>query len=154
MPDRVRLPDVPPAFRHETRIRFSDTDAMGHVNNARFLTYLEDARIALFRHFLAQGAPIAEAGVIVARHEVDYVRPLLLREEPIEVAVWVSAVGRSSFTLHYAIAQDGEQAARAASVMVSYDYAAGASRPLDDLQRTALSAFLPRNGSSTGEPGR
>ena len=154
MSKRGDLPAGPPAFRHPTSVRFSDTDAMGHVNNARFLTYLEDARIALFRRFLEQGVSIIESGAIIARIEIDYVRPLLLRPEPVTVSVWVTAVGRSSFTLTYTIEQDGAVAARAVSVVVSYDYAAEAPRPLDDVQRGALEAFLPSNGSSTGEIAR
>ena len=154
MSKRVDLPTAPPAFRHPTPVRFSDTDAMGHVNNARFLTYLEDARIALFRRFLEQGVSIIESGAIIARIEIDYVRPLVLRPEPVTVSIWVTAVGRSSFTLAYALEQDGAVAARALSVVVSYDYSAEAPRPLDDAQRAALTAFLPPNGSSSGESGR
>ena len=148
MSERVNVPDGPPAFSYPARMRFSDTDAMGHVNNARFLSYLEDARIELFRWLVARGAGIAESGVIVARIEIDYVRPLRLRAEPVLVSIWVTHVGRSSFTLSYTLEQEGEVAARARSVMVAYDYAADAPRPIDDPHREVLRDLMTQNSSS------
>ena len=129
-------------FRHRAQMRFSDTDMMGHVNHARFLGYLEDARIGLLRSAGARGADLSGGGVILARMEIDYVRPLMLRDEPVEVDVWVERIGTSSVTLGYRLCQDGEVAARAASVLVAYDYSAGRSRPLRDEERAGLERHI------------
>lgn len=126
-------------FTVDVALRFSDADAMGHVNNATFLTYLEQARIA----FLAELIPdVMKAGVIMARSECDYLRPIRLSRHPVQVAAWVLSVGRRSFHLGYTIEQDGEVAARATSVIVAYDYEVGRSRELRDVERAALERAL------------
>ena len=129
-------------FTYDVPIRFSDADAMGHVNNATFLTYLEDARI----RFLAELVPdVMKAGLIMARSECDYLRPIRLSRRPVQVVVWVESIGTSSFRLGYTIEQDGETAARASTVVVAYDYDAGRSRPLREVERIALEAAIAEN---------
>lgn len=123
-------------FVHETPVRFGDTDAMGHVNNATFLTYLEDARVGFF--VAETGSSLGLGGMILARTEIDFVRPILFGTGPVRTAAWVERVGTKSFSMGYRMEQDGEVVARATSVQVAYDYAAGASRPLTDAERAAL----------------
>ncbi|HVE98156.1 MAG TPA: thioesterase family protein [Mycobacteriales bacterium] len=135
-------------YTHRVRVRFSDTDAMGHVNNATFLTYLEEARL----HYLSSlPTALVVGGLILARAECDYVRPITVDPEPLEVAVWIDAVGRSSFGIGYTITQRGQVAARGRSVQVTYDYAANTSRPLSEDERQALTAAMQENPSP--EPG-
>lgn len=123
-------------YVHETPVRFGDTDAMGHVNNATFLTYLEDARVGLF--VAETGSSLGLGGMILARTEVDFVRPILFGTGPVRTTAWVERVGTKSFSMGYTMEQEGEVVARATSVQVAYDYAAGASRPLTDAERAAL----------------
>ncbi|HEU0129767.1 MAG TPA: thioesterase family protein [Mycobacteriales bacterium] len=125
-------------FTHETRVRFGDTDAMGHVNNAAFSSYLEDARVGFF--LAVSGSTITLAGLILARTEIDFVRPILFGTGPVRTTTWVEDVGTKSFRMGYTMEQDGEVVARAASVQVAYDYAAGASRALTDDERAVLAA--------------
>lgn len=129
-------------FSYDVIVRFSDTDAMGHVNHARFLSYLEDARVALFTSLAdsygIEGGDLISRGAIVARVECDYLRPLFRRPELVRVDTWLEEIGRSSFTLASTITQDGQVAARARSVIVGYDYAADRSRPLSDVDIEAL----------------
>ncbi len=127
-------------FTHEVTVRFSDTDAMGHVNNARFLTFLEEARIAWFSSAAAAETFLAR-GLVVARVEADLVRPVF-HGAPVIVAVSVDRIGRSSFDLSYDVTQRGQQVCRARTVQVGYDYASGRSRPLEDDERAALEAQL------------
>ena len=94
-------------FTHIQTLRFSDTDAMGHVNNARFLSYLEDARVALFRDLAGGVDGLLERGVILARVEIDYRRPVELDPHPIECDVWVSRIGTASFDMGYRLRQRG-----------------------------------------------
>lgn len=123
-------------FVHETPVRFGDTDAMGHVNNATFLTYLEDARVGFFAD--AGGGLAGLAGLILARTEVDFVRPILFGTGPVRTSAWVEHVGTKSFRMGYTMEQDGQVVARAVAVLVAYDYAAGTSRPLTDAERAVL----------------
>ena len=127
-------------YTHETRVRFGDTDAMGHVNNATFLTYLEDARVGFFAEVV--GGLVGLPGMILARTEIDFVRPVLFGVGPVRTTAWVAAVGTKSFRMGYTMEQDGEVVARAVSVQVAYDYAAGRSRPLTDEERAGLGRFV------------
>jgi acyl-CoA thioester hydrolase len=127
-------------YTHETTVRFGDTDAMGHVNNAKFATYLEDARVGFFR--ATTGETVSLAGLILARTEIDFVRPILFGAGPVRTTVWVERVGTKSFRTGYTMEQDGAVVGRAIAVLVAYDYAAGSSRPLSDDERALLSAHL------------
>jgi acyl-CoA thioester hydrolase len=126
-------------FHHSVALRFSDTDAMGHVNHARFLSYLEDSRVA----FLVKlGDTTAFApGLIVARIEIDYVRPIMLAVDPVEVELWIERVGSKSFTIGYEMKHQGDVVGRAKSVIVAFDYATQKSRELSEAEKSALGEY-------------
>ncbi len=127
-------------FRYDVTVRFSDTDMMGHVNNAAYNVFLEDARIAFFRSLMTdRGEQFFGRGLIVARVEIDYVKPIFFGN-PLEAEVCILAVGRSSFQVGYVLRQQGHVVARAMTVQVAYDYKANASRPLDEVERSVLEA--------------
>jgi acyl-CoA thioester hydrolase len=129
-------------FRHEVTVRFSDTDAMGHANNAAFNVFLEDARIAFFRSLMTEtGEKFFGRGLIVARAEIDYVRPVFFGD-PIEAEVSVLGVSRASFRVGYVLRQRGHEVARGMTVQVAYDYKTNSSRPLDDVERSVLQTQL------------
>jgi acyl-CoA thioester hydrolase len=109
-------------------VRFRDCDAMGHVNNAVFSTYLEQARIA------ALGGLDA---FILARVEIDF-RAELRAGEQIEVRSRCTRIGTKSFDLEHEIWAADRKVADAKSVLVSYDYAAAASVPLTEALRRRL----------------
>jgi acyl-CoA thioester hydrolase len=126
-------------------------DAFGHVNNVTFLTYMQEARTAmLFGGDAAEQIPDLIKGVVVARHEIDYRRPLEWRPEPIEVDVWTAIVKPSSFTLRYEIrdqlagggAGAGAVLAEAMTVLVPFDLAAGRHRRVSAAERDFLSRYL------------
>jgi acyl-CoA thioester hydrolase len=121
-------------------VRFSDTDQMGHVNNSRFLVFLEDARLVFFNTLMPGG--FTGRGLILARIEIDYLRPMVYGAGEVEVDVWVDSIGNRSFALGYRIRQGGELSARARSVMVGYDYGTGQSRPMEPEERAALHESL------------
>ena len=125
------------AFVHRERVRFRDLDAMGHVNNAVFLTYIESARFAYLEH-LGAAAGVDDMPIIVARIEIDFRAPVSLRDE-IEIAVHATRFGDKSFDLDYVLRVGGQVVAEAKSVLVGYDYQAGESKPLTDDQRRRLS---------------
>ena len=139
-----------PVFSHQLEVRFRDCDAMGHVNNAVYLTYLEEAR---FHHWRVAGiakralnsAPASDAGVpddvpgvIVARVEIDYRRPAKYGDL-LQIDIGVAAIGRTSFTYEYEIV-DGSNAliASARTVIVRFDYAAGKPVPISEELKKAL----------------
>jgi acyl-CoA thioester hydrolase len=110
-----------PHVRHE-RVRFRDCDAMGHVNNAVYSTYLEEARIDVVGSLSA---------FILARVEIDF-RAELRAGEEIEVGSRVGRVGTKSFDLEHEIRAGERLVAEAKSVLVAYDYELGASVPLSE----------------------
>jgi len=119
-------------FVHRERVRFRDVDSVGHVNNAVYLTYLEEARIA----FLSQADedPLA---MVVARIEIDFRSPAEL-DETVEVSVTPGRVGTTSFTLHHELRADGRLVAEASTVLVAYDYSKNEPRAVPDEWRKLL----------------
>jgi acyl-CoA thioester hydrolase len=97
------------------QVRFRDLDALGHVNNAVYLTYLEVARTAYFSRLEPDW--VGKGHFILARAEVDFLRPILL-QDPVEVGVRVVRLGRSSFDMEYLVLAAGEEAARGKTVQV------------------------------------
>jgi acyl-CoA thioester hydrolase len=108
-------------FVHLEHVRFRDLDPMGHVNNAVFLTYLEQARVAFFADAGA-ATGLQDMNMIVARVEIDFKAPVRLGDE-VEIAIRASRFGTKSFDLEYELRVEGELIAQAKSVQVAYDYA-------------------------------
>jgi acyl-CoA thioester hydrolase len=122
------------SFVHRETVRFRDLDAMGHVNNAVFATYLEQARIA----FLSpHGAHVEE--MILARLEIDFRSPAELGAT-IEITVAPTRIGRKSFDLAYVVRAGDRVIAEAKTVLVAYDYATASSIELPDEWKERLAA--------------
>ncbi len=111
-------------------VRFKDIDAMGHVNNAVYATYFEEARAAFSQQVFGL-TRVDDFDFVVARLEIDYRRPLHYGE-PLTASVWIGRVGQRSFTFEYRLASDGEVVAEGRSVQVFYDYAAGAPKAVPE----------------------
>ena len=131
-------------FELAIAVQFRDLDAMAHVNNAVYLAWLEQVRNTAYLRMLGRTDPL-EAGrgldFVVARAEVDYLAPVHFGDE-IAVSAWPVHVGRSSFTLAYEGRRAGAPFLRARTVLVSYDWAAGRSKPLPDDVARALAAGI------------
>jgi acyl-CoA thioester hydrolase len=117
---------------HEFHVRFGDIDFLGHVNNCRYLTYLEDARISMFRLDPQREGREPLRGLVVARHEIDYHRPLLFGPDPVRVETWVTELRAGSFSLAYEIRDDEHVYVRASSVIVAYDIEKARARRFSD----------------------
>ena len=128
-------------FIHRLDVRFRDCDPMGHVNNAVYLTYLEQSRFAHWRSLWGFGTPQlppGRPGVILARVECDYKRPATYGET-LEIRLTIGELGRSSFRYEYEIVDDkGRTVLTAKTVQVMYDYAVGAPVPIPDAIRALL----------------
>jgi acyl-CoA thioester hydrolase len=109
----------------EVPVRFADTDALGHVNNANYLSFLESARLEYIKTVLGK-VKAEDFGVIIARIEIDYKSPAF-HYETLRVGVRVGELGGSSIMMDYRIEDKatGRLVALAKSVMVSFDYALG-----------------------------
>jgi acyl-CoA thioester hydrolase len=125
----------------EVQVRFSDTDALGHVNNAVYLSYLESARVDYLRELLG-AKKIEELGVIIARVEIDYKSPAF-HHETLRVGCRVEEIGGSSIRMDYRIEDkaSGRLVALAKSVLVAYDYAAARVVRVREDWREKMEAF-------------
>lgn len=122
-------------FVHRETVRFRDLDGMGHVNNAVFSTYLEQARLAWFGQ--DEETPLRD--VILARTEIDF-RAQVGEGEIVDIGVRPVRVGTKSFELEYELRADGRLVAEAKSILVGYDYARGESVPVPDRWKRRLTA--------------
>ena len=120
-------------FVHREKVRFRDVDSAGHVNNAVFLTYLEEARIA----FLAQAGADYVTEMIGARIEIDFRSPARLGET-IEITVTPGRVGKTSFVLDHELRAGDRLVAEASSVLVAYDYETNKPRAVPEEWRKLL----------------
>lgn len=113
-------------YKHSVTIpvRFMDIDALQHVNNARYLNFLEEARIAYSQELLGIFNSIKELNVLVARVEIDYFRPILYGQQ-MKIYTRIAKMGSKSFVFDCAVtANDGNQefiAAQANQIMVMFD---------------------------------
>ena len=135
-------------FRHRTtlQVRFGDTDAFGHVNNAVFATYVELARVRYLIDTLEPDRPFERMPLILARLEIDFRSPIMFGED-VTVETRVDRLGTSSIAMsHRMVAGSDERlAADVQSVLVVYDYAAARPIPVPDEWRARLAAYEDRS---------
>ena len=143
-----------PGVRHRyvCPLRWADLDLLGHVNNVRYVDYLQEARLDLLRvHREATGATgegdDPADGIIVIRHEVTYLAPLGFGMRPVLIECWVTRVRHGSFSMSYEVfheAEDGTRTVylRATTVLAPYRLDEERPRRLSDEERAALSAYL------------
>lgn len=131
-----------PAFQHRIPLRWSDYDALQHVNNVRYLEFMQDARVALIE---AMGMPITylnEVGQFVARNEIDYLLPIGMDCREVLVTIWVEKVGGASYDLGYEFADAGGKLyAKARTVMVTVDMATQTVVRIPEDQREVFRSF-------------
>jgi acyl-CoA thioester hydrolase len=127
--------------------RWSDLDAYGHVNNVTWLEYLQEARVdMLYVHAPRRGAEGLAEGVLVVQAEIDYRRPMVFRQQPYAIEMWVSKLAAASFTVSYEIVDDSDHArllyGRASTLLAPVDLDTGRPRRLSAVEREVLSRFL------------
>jgi acyl-CoA thioester hydrolase len=122
---------MPQMYSTPIELRFSDLDAYGHVNSAVYFTYLETARVKLFKDFFRE---VSEQNIftIVARAECDFKLPITLYDNVI-VTLWVAKTGRASFEIEYRLHDDREKTyATARTTMVCFDNVKKITVPLPE----------------------
>ncbi len=129
-------------YKTPVAIRFSDIDAVGHANNAIYLTYFEEARLSYWRDAISWD--LREHGVIVGRSEVNYLKPITLGDE-IACYVRTTRIGNSSFDVMHVLVKitpNGEEICTTGkTVCISYDYKANKSIPIPGIEREKMITY-------------
>ncbi len=130
-------------YIHLCPLRWADMDSFGHVNNVVYLRYLEQARVEwMFTTARAAGVKEFSLGTVVAKHEIEYRRPLVYRSDPVRVETWVVHVGRASFTVAYEVRDDDFVYAVAETILVPYDLQASRPRRLTSVESDYLKPYF------------
>ncbi len=119
-------------YQNKQYVRWGDLDAFGHVNNATYLVYAQEARFAWSKMI----------EMVVARAEVDFIAPIYTGDTYIDVEIWVNKIGNSSFGLTYEMKNGEELLARIKTVQVTVSMETKKSRPLTDSEREFLTKYL------------
>ena len=113
-------------------VRWGDLDAFGHVNNATYLVYAQEARYAWSKML----------EMVVARAEVDFIAPIYTGDIYLDIEIWVHSIGNSSFGLTYEVKNGDELVARIKTVQVTVSMDTKKSRPINDAEREFLTKYL------------
>ena len=119
-------------FQSKQYVRWGDLDAFGHVNNATYLVYAQEARYAWSKMI----------EMVVARAEVDFVAPIYTGDFYLDIEIWVNKIGNSSFGLTYEMKNGDELVARVKTVQVTVSMETKKSRPINDAEREFLTRYL------------
>jgi len=125
-------------------VRWDDIDAFGHVNNAKYLTYIQEARFQWsFYQYAAKNEKPTLVEMVVARNEIDYLVPIYEGGRFYDINLWVESIGNSSFALGYeVVGEDGTIHAKVKSVQVAVSMETKKSRPLTDTEREFLTSYM------------
>jgi acyl-CoA thioester hydrolase len=130
-------------YSNKQFVRWDDIDAFGHVNNAKYLTYIQEARFQ-WSYYEPQTAGLKPTllEMVVARNEIDYLVPIYEGGLFYDVNLWVESIGNSSFVLGYeVVGEDGVLHAKVKSVQVAVSMETKKSRPLTDVEKTFLAQY-------------
>ncbi len=146
-----------PQVRHRyvCPVRWADLDLLGHVNNVRYVDYLQEARVDLLRAHrwsgdtggTAAGEALAE-GIVVVRHEVSYRAPLHFDLEPVLIECWVTDLRAASFTMAYEVFREdpatGERTVflEASTLLAPFRFDSERPRRLSAAERAALETYV------------
>jgi acyl-CoA thioester hydrolase len=131
-------------FSTSIPVRYADLDAQGHVNHARYFTFMEEARL---RYWQALGLwtdlqNFSGVGQVVAEAACTYRQPVFLGQT-VDVGVRVARLGHKSLEMEYLLTVAEQEVARGRTVQVAYDYTAGRSTPIPDAWRQLILAYEP-----------
>jgi acyl-CoA thioester hydrolase len=128
---------------YQPEIRFADIDAMGHVNNAVYFSYFEQARIHFFRQMIGAKWDWKSDGLLVAHNEIDYKLPILLNDK-VQIIVGCNRIGEKSFTVTYTIVRGEEICATGASVLVCFNHKQQQTQAVPPIWREALEKLVQK----------
>jgi acyl-CoA thioester hydrolase len=130
-------------YQGNAHVRWDDLDAFGHVNNATYLTYAQEARsnFLWFSKMKEGEAPVVQ-DMVIARAEVDFILPIYRGSFELDVTMWISKIGTSSFTMEYELRSEAGLHSRIKTVQVAINKETQRSRPLSDPEREFLGRYL------------
>jgi acyl-CoA thioester hydrolase len=127
-------------------VRWDDLDAMGHVNNAKYLTFAQEARFLwATEEFSGAMQETSLIGMVVARAEIDFIAPINEGGKFVDVEITVGMIGNSSFDMLFTISDAGKVLAKVKTVQVAVSVETMKSRPLTDKERQFLDIYLESN---------
>jgi acyl-CoA thioester hydrolase len=127
-------------------VRWDDLDAMGHVNNAKYLTFAQEARFLwATEEFSGAMQETSLIGMVVARAEIDFIAPINEGGKFVDVEITVGKIGNSSFDMLFTISDEGKVLAKVKTVQVAVSVETMKSRPLTDKERQFLDIYLESN---------
>ena len=133
-------------FLSKQFVRWDDLDAMGHVNNAKYLTYAQEARFLwATEEFSGAMRETSLIELVVARAEIDFIEPIYEGGRFVDVEITVSKIGNSSFNMLFTIGDQGKVFAKVMTVQVAVSTQTMKSRPLTDKEREFLTKYLETN---------
>jgi acyl-CoA thioester hydrolase len=131
-------------FHHPIEVRYADLDPQGHVNNARFLTFFEQARVSYLIHLglFSKDQSFLDVGIIIADAKVTFLSPVYFGQD-VQVGVRVSCIGNKSLTMDYHVVNgaDRRELATGSTTLVAYDYHEHQTIPVPDEWRTKIHQF-------------
>ncbi len=130
-------------YYHPIEVRYGDLDSQGHLNNAKYLTYFEQARIGYIQHLgLWDGKSFLDVGMILANAQVTFLAAVRLNQQ-VRVGARVTRLGEKSFFMEYSLEETPTQKelARGSTVLVAYDYKNFQAIPIPEVWRHAISTF-------------
>jgi len=130
-------------FYHPIEVRYGDLDPQGHVNNSRYLTYMEQARIQYIHQLgLWEGDSFMDIGIILADVHITFLAPIQFKQV-VRVGVHTVKMGIKSITMEYQLedAHSLAELARGSSVVVAYDYRNSQTIPIPERWRQVISQF-------------
>jgi len=126
-------------YNAKAHVRWDDIDAFGHVNNAKYLTYVQEARVEmLWRARTDIGLEPMLSDMVVAHAEVDFLIPIYEGAIDIDCIMWIGKIGGASFDMFYELKSPAGLHARLKTVQVAVDVATKKSRRLSDSEREYL----------------
>ncbi len=133
-------------------LRWADMDSLGHVNNVTYVDYLQEARVDMLAvHAPVTGGEELAEGVVVVRHEVEFVAPLTFRSAPVRIESWVTDIKAASFTMAYEILDELDDGGRkvytrASTVLTPFVFSQERPRRIRPPEREILERFLEPAG--------
>ncbi|MFZ2530364.1 MAG: acyl-CoA thioesterase [Rhodococcus sp. (in: high G+C Gram-positive bacteria)] len=126
------------AFSCQLEVRWADSDRLGHVNNTKFVEYMQEARVKFLR-----STQVAPAPVVVRKTDIEFLRPIKDESGPITVTLTVLRIGTTSYTLRHTVTDvRGNVCGIGDAVLVGFDLATDTARALADDERRTLGEYL------------
>ncbi|OZF44502.1 acyl-CoA thioesterase [Rhodococcus sp. 14-1411-2a] len=128
-------------FTCTLQVRWGDSDRLGHVNNTRFVEYLQEGRVQFLNAVF--GGPGMRGAAVVRKLTTDFLHPILDDSGPLTIELWITRIGTTSYGVRHVVTdRDGKICADAEALMVAFDLATSSSRPLSEDERKLLAEYL------------